>query len=233
LTGIYVVLFILIFWVFPVVVGYQIGQRRGREGWAWGLLLGWIGVFMVAVLSPKNTRECPWCREPVRVGAGVCPHCQREIPVDTTAVVWKKASADERPTVAQKRLDEAAEAVAAGDYPKAFSSMYDESYEADRRGDLDALETLVRLATKIEEAPKAHERVKRDAHELVERLGPMIDAYQEPEPSDEVPLAAESSEPATAPPAAPDGSALDIARKRYARGEITREEFQQLRADLA
>jgi putative membrane protein len=29
------------------------------------------------------------------------------------------------------------------------------------------------------------------------------------------------------------GSAIEIARKRYARGELTREEYEQLRKDLA
>src|SRR5262245_53882025 len=62
----------------------------------------------------------------------------------------------ERPAVAQARLDEAAKAVADGAYRDAFSPMYDESYEADRRGDREALEVLLALANAIENAPNAH-----------------------------------------------------------------------------
>jgi hypothetical protein len=46
---------IAIFWIAPVVAAYMIGNRRGRTyGWVWGLLLGWIGVLIVAVLPRKG-----------------------------------------------------------------------------------------------------------------------------------------------------------------------------------
>ena len=38
--------------------------------------------------------------------------------------------------------------------------------------------------------------------------------------------------PQHGPPAAPPTSALDIARTRYAKGEITRDEYEQMRRDL-
>ena len=46
------IVFATIFWVLPVVVGHQLGKPKGRAGWAWGLLLGWIGVIVVACLGP-------------------------------------------------------------------------------------------------------------------------------------------------------------------------------------
>jgi hypothetical protein len=142
-------------------------------------------------------------------------------------------SADARPAVAQARLDEAEQAIGAGAYPKAFSPMYDESFEADRRGDVAALEQLLGLAKRIKEAPAAHDRIRRDASELSERVQQTIEKYPEAEPEDWEP---QSDEPSTeAVPRIPNGpdSALDLARKRYARGEITRDEYQQLKADLA
>jgi hypothetical protein len=45
-------LFAVLFWVLPIVVGHKIGSEKNRAGWAWGLLLGWIGVIVVACLGP-------------------------------------------------------------------------------------------------------------------------------------------------------------------------------------
>jgi hypothetical protein len=50
-------LFIAAFWVAPIVVGHRIGTRKNRAGWAWGLLLGWVGVIIVACLSNKNAEH--------------------------------------------------------------------------------------------------------------------------------------------------------------------------------
>ena len=78
-----------IFSIAPIFVGHAIGKPKGRAGWAWGLFLGWIGVIIVALLSPRRDvaaevqearmyRECPSCKERMRRDASVCPHCHRE-----------------------------------------------------------------------------------------------------------------------------------------------------------
>lgn len=46
--------FALIFWVAPIFVGHKIGAPKNRAGWAWGAILGWIGVLIVACLSDVN-----------------------------------------------------------------------------------------------------------------------------------------------------------------------------------
>jgi Protein of unknown function (DUF2510) len=48
----WVLIFGLIFWVAPVFVGHKIGAPKNRAGWAWGLLLGWLGVVIVGCLGP-------------------------------------------------------------------------------------------------------------------------------------------------------------------------------------
>lgn len=50
-----VVFILLLVFVVPIVVGQLIGKPKHRHGWAWGLLLGWLGVIIVACLGPLET----------------------------------------------------------------------------------------------------------------------------------------------------------------------------------
>jgi hypothetical protein len=70
-----VIVVMFIIWVLPIIVGNKIGKGKGRTGWAWGLLLGWLGVVIVALLSPTNQKSCPQCAESVQRGAQVCRYC--------------------------------------------------------------------------------------------------------------------------------------------------------------
>ena len=49
--------FAIVFWVLPVFVSHKIGAPKNRQGWIWGLLLGWIGVIIVACLPPVLSAE--------------------------------------------------------------------------------------------------------------------------------------------------------------------------------
>jgi hypothetical protein len=44
----------LVLWLVAIMVGQVIGAPKHRAGWAWGLLLGWIGVIIVACLSDAS-----------------------------------------------------------------------------------------------------------------------------------------------------------------------------------
>jgi len=52
-----VLLFLCIFWVIPIVLAERIARGKNRTGWAWGLLLSWLGVLIVAVLPPRAGRH--------------------------------------------------------------------------------------------------------------------------------------------------------------------------------
>jgi hypothetical protein len=73
----------VIVWIIPIFVARAQGRAKNREGWAYGLLLGWIGVLVLALLPalPDTSKygECPWCREDLRLDASVCPHCRRDV----------------------------------------------------------------------------------------------------------------------------------------------------------
>ncbi len=88
-------LVIIVFWLTPMAVAAVIGEKqkgRGGLGFALGLFLGWLGVLIIALTTPtdaarrthalRNGFACPFCQEPVRTGATVCPHCQRDLPPD-------------------------------------------------------------------------------------------------------------------------------------------------------
>lgn len=85
-----VLILIAVLWVLPIFIAASMGTPKGREGWMYGALLGWLGVLLLAAL-PKNTArgafvECPHCRETIRHNASVCPHCQREVAPTVSAV---------------------------------------------------------------------------------------------------------------------------------------------------
>lgn len=48
-----VLIFVVIAWILPIFVGSAIGKPKNRPGWAWGLLLGWLGVIIVALLPAQ------------------------------------------------------------------------------------------------------------------------------------------------------------------------------------
>jgi hypothetical protein len=94
---------ILITVVICAVIGAVVGQPRGHggDGFALGLLLGPVGVIIVAVMTPTpqaaaiqqqrvnqamqsvgaGTRACPWCAEQIQPAALVCRHCNRDVSV--------------------------------------------------------------------------------------------------------------------------------------------------------
>jgi hypothetical protein len=44
--------YVSLFWVLPVVISMSLGLSRDRTGWAWGLVLSWLGVLILAIMRP-------------------------------------------------------------------------------------------------------------------------------------------------------------------------------------
>lgn len=92
----FLIVFVVLFWVIPVVVCKDQAEKKGKPtgGWiALGICLGWIGA-LIAVLAPAATseqratvglasgthRRCPFCAEAIQRAAIVCKHCGRDLP---------------------------------------------------------------------------------------------------------------------------------------------------------
>jgi hypothetical protein len=52
-------LFVAVFWILPIVVGSLVGNRKGRLvlGLVLAVLLGWIGVIIIAVIPPTRAER--------------------------------------------------------------------------------------------------------------------------------------------------------------------------------
>ena len=46
-----IVLFVALVWFAPIVVAQDMGKKRNRTGWPYGLLLGWLGVLILSLTS--------------------------------------------------------------------------------------------------------------------------------------------------------------------------------------
>jgi hypothetical protein len=103
----------VITWAVCALVGWAIGNSKGRPtaGFFLGLLLGLIGLVIIAVMRPTPEyeaaqranvarapavepppppspplRACPWCAEQIQPAAKICRYCQREVePIDVAS----------------------------------------------------------------------------------------------------------------------------------------------------
>jgi len=67
-------------WLVCGIIGAIIGQSKGQgvAGFFCGAILGPLGIVLM-LFSKGNRGECPYCKEWVKDGATVCPHCQKNI----------------------------------------------------------------------------------------------------------------------------------------------------------
>jgi len=49
MTALLIILVVL--WIAPILVAHDIGKKRNRTGWPYGLLLGWLGVLILSCTS--------------------------------------------------------------------------------------------------------------------------------------------------------------------------------------
>jgi hypothetical protein len=78
----------LLLWIVLGIIGGMIGKEKGRsgDGFCLGIVLGPIGLIIIALMRPVGEKECPHCRSKIHGEATVCPHCQREQPAPVKAV---------------------------------------------------------------------------------------------------------------------------------------------------
>jgi ribosomal 50S subunit-recycling heat shock protein len=140
-------------------------------------------------------------------------------------------------------LKDAQAAYGSGAFPRAVSTLDHELYEAAARGDRASLEAVVALADSIATNDTVHRKTRSDAAAIVESGRVQLEreaAKSEAQAEDEVDVSPtlvtadhsfrEAENGSTEPSAA--NTPLDIVSSRYARGEISRDEYLQLKADL-
>lgn len=74
-------LFLILIWIVgSILVGKWYGDKGGNgfSGFLFSLMLSpLLGVLFVLASDPGE--KCPFCKERIKKGASVCPHCQRTL----------------------------------------------------------------------------------------------------------------------------------------------------------
>lgn len=72
----------VVLWIVPIFVANAQGKAKNRAGIWYGLLLGWLGVIVLALLpalAGGSDGTCPWCGGDIPTTALVCRHCRRDV----------------------------------------------------------------------------------------------------------------------------------------------------------
>lgn len=169
----------VILWIVPVFVANAQGKAKNRAGVLYGLLLGWLGVLVLAVLHPHP---------------------------DTLHSGGQLADADHQLATAKVVTD-----------PKAKVASLRRAL-AHAGNDRQALTEISSQAREIASAGIASSATRLDATTIANAADERLQAGAVERPS--------------SAPVAPVDDALSIARRRYASGELSREDFQQIESDL-
>ena len=73
----------LLFWLLFGALCYWLAEKQGRDkriAFVVGFIFGILGLIYYLIAGEKK-EICPFCKEKIKKGATVCPHCQREINV--------------------------------------------------------------------------------------------------------------------------------------------------------
>lgn len=71
----------VVLWLLSIIITTYIGAKKGNAVAAFfvGLFFGPLGIIFAALSGDKHRHPCPYCRELVKDGASICPHCRKEL----------------------------------------------------------------------------------------------------------------------------------------------------------
>ena len=72
-----------IIWIVLCALTAAIAEKKGHKGIGYCLLAIFltpiVGLIVVACISNKNKKECPYCRKSIDIEASVCGYCGKEL----------------------------------------------------------------------------------------------------------------------------------------------------------
>ena len=89
-----------IIWIVLCALTEAIAEKKGHKGIGYCLLAIFltpiVGLIVVACISNKNKKECPYCRKSIDIDASVCGYCGKELKKVKTVKSEKSAWVSKR-----------------------------------------------------------------------------------------------------------------------------------------